>query len=204
LKAASASLSPKAKHSSPATSKSSRREAFLDRIRNENIILKGSLLDDTGSSGKSSGLTTAAAAAPSGLNQLRQLATARGKIASEMTQQQEKQKQVNTEICRLNSLGSLCDVLKSNAMITKRTSFPLREVVQRLSQEMLLTEMELLARIKLLFELVPEFVKINTPNQVVPMATLKLNFDCVYEDIREKLVKLVSSRVATLKSSLSK
>jgi hypothetical protein len=147
------------------------------------------------------------------LTKLEQLVHENNKLTTLKRDKLVKSQHLAVSVNRLQSLQSLCDVIRANCLASNgcnslkafgsRTSFPLREMTKQLAVDMRTPESELLIRIKLLAEIVPHFVTLIAPDAIVHVTTIKLNMDAIYQDVRQRLTKTVMDRVTELQASIN-
>jgi hypothetical protein len=98
---------------------------------------------------------------------------------------------------RFKSLPVLCDAIRSLCISGKKSGRPDRFVwelntfVMKIAPDLGLNINELKIRIKLLQEMVPEFISIIPPDDLVKIWTLRINSDAPFVPLRQKVSKIV-------------
>ena len=118
---------------------------------------------------------------------LHDLAIARGKLKMVEDEQYQKKRRYDIKLERIRSLTSLCDVLRTAARAKGRTIFPLKDCMDRYTLQFNITKSEFSTRLKLINDVVPEFLCVIPTNQRVPVDTLRINLDAPYATVRSKL-----------------
>jgi hypothetical protein len=118
-----------------------------------------------------------------GLKGLQELAEARGSRSAEACLS-EKRRKLDSEIQKRRST-----LLRSTSLMQRRKTRPLEAFIDEVSKDMGISKMELRARLSLLSDIVPEFITILPPDDLVPSETLQVNMDTPYANVRRKLYK---------------
>jgi len=90
----------------------------------------------------------------------------------------------------LQSIPKVCELLRSLLIGKKKSVFQLSLLISDLSSELKLSNYEVKKRLKELAKIVPEFVTIFPPDDLLPYETLHLNANVPYDNIRQKIKNL--------------
>ena len=127
------------------------------------------------------------------LSRLREMAIMRDK-SKDLRAIEELEAKVKIESRnRTLSLSSLCDALRSKCLAANRTRIKTSELMQHLTSELSLTKTELLLRLHILADVVPEFLTFVPGDHIVPVSTVQLHLQAPYGAVRKKIVEYISS-----------
>lgn len=132
------------------------------------------------------------------LEELRELASLRGQGERARAQELEDQSKRRAHIIRLQSLPDLCDILRTSCLVTNRTARPLQLVVPSLARDLKVKDREVMARLRLLGEIVPEFLNIVPADHLVAEPTLQVNMFAPYDAVRKKVRQRVNDFASSL------
>jgi hypothetical protein len=127
----------------------------------------------------------------SGLDSIRQLAEKRQKAQVENDEKKNADNKLLERNTRIKSLPSICDALRSLCISTSRNIRPMKELVNTLASDFRLQPKELHQRLKLLHDVAPEFINILPADNIVNITTVRINLDCPYGQVRDKIYKLL-------------
>jgi hypothetical protein len=126
------------------------------------------------------------------LSRLREMAILRDQ-SKELRAVQELEARVKIESRnRILSLPSLCDALRSKCLSANRTHIKTSELVQHLISELSLTKKELLLRLHIIVDVVPEFLTLIPADHIVPVSTVQLHLHVPYGAVRKKVLAYIS------------
>ena len=77
-------------------------------------------------------------------------------------------------------LSSLCDVLRSKCLEANRTRIKTSELMQHLVSELSLTKEELLLRLHVLADVVPDFLSLVPAGRIVPVSAVQLSLQALW------------------------
>ena len=101
----------------------------------------------------------------------------------ERVAQDDRQKAIN----RVQAIAPLCDALRSYIILKKNAQTQLTEtVLEELSHSFHITEVECLARLKIISRELPQFLTFFAPDDVVAESTLRVNLSAPYADLRQR------------------
>lgn len=127
------------------------------------------------------------------LCRLREMAILRDQ-SKELRAVQELEARVKIESKnRILSLPSLCDALRSKCLSANRTHIKTSELVQHLISELSVTKKELLLRLHIIVDVVPEFLTLIPADHIVPVSTVQLHLHVPYGAVRKKVLAYISS-----------
>ena len=124
------------------------------------------------------------------MEQLRLLAAERGRKHAEQSASTAAAKALTERKGQLKSLPAIADSLRSIVRLRNRMSHPLQDILSSLAPQLRFSKQALLSRLVLLTDAAPEFLSLFPANDIVPVATLKINMDAPYGAVRSKLSKL--------------
>ena len=88
---------------------------------------------------------------------------------------------------RLKSLPKLCDMLRVLFSRRRKTTAPFRELIRTLAAETGVDVEEQRTRLNLICEIIPDFLSIFPPDDVVPEEFVKMNIHCKYDFCMDRL-----------------
>lgn len=122
------------------------------------------------------------------LSRLREIAITRDK-SKELRAVEELEEKLKLESKnRVASLPSLCDALRSKCLVANKSRTKTSVLMQHLVSELFLTKKELLSRLHILAEVVPEFLLFIPADHIVPVSTIQLNLQAPYGEVRKKII----------------
>jgi hypothetical protein len=133
-----------------------------------------------------------------GMDALRGLAEKRERNKDSFSFDKQKEKSDGELRSRLRSICTMCDALRSRNLSGKRSSNRTSEVVKMMCEQLSLPQTELLARLQLLADVVPEFLTIIQPDNVVPYSVIRLNMQAPYSQVRKKLSQYAAAALAKM------
>ena len=129
------------------------------------------------------------------LSRLREIAITRDK-SKELRAVEELGEKLNLESKnRVASLPSLCDALRSKCLVGNKSRTKTSVLMQHLVSELFLTKKELLSRLHILAEVVPEFLLFIPADHIVPVSTVQLNLQAPYGEVRKKIIAYQSYKL---------
>jgi len=126
----------------------------------------------------------------SGLDNIRKLAEKRQKTQQDNDEKKNIDKKAIEMNTRMKSLPSICDALRSLCISSSRNIRPMNELINTLAPDLRLQSKEFHQRLLLLHDVAPEFINILPPDNIVNVTTVRINLDCPYGQVREKIYKL--------------
>lgn len=122
------------------------------------------------------------------LSRLREIAITRDKSKDLRAVEELGEKLKLESKNRVASLPSLCDVLRSKCLVANKTRTKTSVLMQHLVSELSLTKKELLLRLHILADVVPEFLIFIPADHIVPVSTIQLNLQAPYGAVRKKII----------------
>jgi len=119
-----------------------------------------------------------------GLEGLKKFAIERGQKDQHM---EELKARKTIECRRLESLPTLCEILRSMARSTGQRHRAINELVRALAPDMKLPNEELKERLIMLSTCAPEFLSIAPADDVVAVETVRINLSAPFADVRRRL-----------------
>lgn len=130
----------------------------------------------------------------SGLESIRKLAEKRQKAQEQYDEKKNADMKQLEMTTRMQSLPSIIDTLRSLCISTCRNIRPMKDLINSLAPDMRLQPKELHQRLVLLNEVAPEFINILPADNIVNITTVRINLDCPYTQVRDKIYKLGKSK----------
>ena len=121
------------------------------------------------------------------MEELKNLAKLRGERASEIAKVDKERKKKTIYADRVKTFLRICTAIRSTSSQFKKTIFMLSEIKERLSSELMMGSNEFLVRLHMIVTIVPEFITIFPPDDLVKEETLRINLNAPFGAIREKL-----------------
>jgi len=107
-----------------------------------------------------------------------------------LQQEQGQQKEIKLKTQMIQELPILCDTLRAYCIETRKSNHIHSTILDTLSHDMKYTKMNLKMKMKLLNEIIPEFITILPCCDDVAYEMLRINMNAPYKDIRKKIVLL--------------
>ena len=133
-----------------------------------------------------------------GLEGLRHLAEMRERNKDQNEAEKRKEKSDGELRTRLVSICVLCDALRSKCMMSNRASVKTTDIINQLSKELSILPKELMIRLQLLTSIVPEYLTIVQPDNVVSYSVVRFNMQVSYDQVRKKLAAYATSTLSKL------
>lgn len=89
----------------------------------------------------------------------------------------------------LKSLPDICNILRSHALMTKKSNMSMQDITEKLAIDMNLnlTASALYERIHVISNVTPEFLYIFPPDDIVKVETLRVNLNANFTEVRKKI-----------------
>lgn len=133
-----------------------------------------------------------------GLEGLRHLAEIRERNKDQNEAEKRKEKSDGELRTRLVSICVLCDALRSKCMMNNRVSIKTTDIINQLSKELSILPKELMIRLQLLTSIVPEYLTIVQPDNVVSFSVVRFNMQVSYDQVRKKLASYATTTLSKL------
>ena len=133
-----------------------------------------------------------------GLEGLRHLAEMRERNKDQNEAEKQKEKSNGELRTRLASICVLCDALRSKCLMSNRASVKTTDIINQLSKELSILPKELMFRLQLLTSIVPEYLTIVQPDNVVSYSVLRFNMQVSYDQVRKKLALYATTTLSKL------
>ena len=115
----------------------------------------------------------------------------RGAEIAAIEKRKEAEREVTISKLRLKSMIPLCDAIRSICSLRRgRSTFIYKELLCQLAVELQVPKEEIKIRVNMMAEIVPEFITIFPPDDIVGKETIRVNLYTPYVDLRKKLGKL--------------
>ena len=121
------------------------------------------------------------------MEDLKNLAKSRGERAIEVAKVDEERRKKTVYANRAGSFLKISNAIRSSCSQFKKSTFLFSEIVERLSNELMLGRNEFVVRLHLLVQVAPEFITIFPPDDLVDEETLRINLNAPFGAIRQKL-----------------
>lgn len=103
----------------------------------------------------------------------------------------KREEEFNIKLQRLYSLPKVCNALRSFCAQKNKNTFKLNEIRSRLSDELELSKFEVQSRLLLMTDVIPEFVTIFPPDDIVGVEMIRINLYAPYAALQLKLKQLI-------------
>ena len=121
------------------------------------------------------------------MEELQNLAKSRGERAIETIKMDQEKRKKSLYANRAGTFLKICNALRSICAQFRKSTFLISEIQARLSDELMITSNEFVVRLHLIVQVVPEFITIFPPDEVVNESRLRINLNAPYGAIRQKL-----------------
>lgn len=124
------------------------------------------------------------------IDEWRDVAEKRGQLAANMAKSELDKVKAVAYAHQIESLPRVCNALRSMCAQIRKTIFSMKELNQKLAQELELTPRDLRIRLDLLAHVLPEFLTIFPPDEYISHESVKVNMDVPYATLKQSLLKL--------------
>ena len=114
------------------------------------------------------------------MEELKNLAKLRGERASEIAKVDKERKKKTIYADRVKTFLRICTAIRSTSSQFKKTIFMLSEIKERLSSELMMGSNEFLVRLHMIVTIVPVFITIFPPDDLVKEETLRINLNAPF------------------------
>jgi len=129
------------------------------------------------------------------LNDLKQEAIDRGKKSALAMQEMQVAYEKQEHVFLVKRLPTICNTLRSYCLIDKIYSVTLSNMISRLSSDFRISKVEVRKSLSLLTTIVPEYLTVFPPDDIVPVATLRINPSSEHPIILNKIQQYITNTV---------
>lgn len=129
---------------------------------------------------------------------LKQLAIERGLCAERVEERRLKEMDLKAQMAEINILPSICSALRTSCLMNKSFSQTLSSCTSKLAGDFRMAKANIRHCISIIEAQVPEFLSIQPPDDIVPVATVKINSTVEFSRVHKKITEFVFEKVAEL------